>query len=116
MADFALVAGLLCVLFLAALQLGIALHIRNTLIASAAEGARYGARVHSTPADGAARARTLIGSSLSERYARNVTAAREVSGGVAVVEVRATAPLPLLGPFGPQGAMSVSAQAFSEVQ
>lgn len=111
-----MVAGLLSVLFLAVLQLGIALHIRNTLIAGAAEGARYGARVHSTPADGAARARHLIASSLTERYARQVTAVRTTSGGVAVVEVRATAPLPLIGPFGPAGGLSVRAKAFAEVQ
>lgn len=103
-------------LFLAALQLGVALHIRNTLIAGAAEGARYGARVHSSPAEGAGRARDLIAASLSERYARHVTAVRTVSGGVAVVEVRATAPLPLVGPFGPSGGLTVRAQAFAEVQ
>lgn len=115
-ADFALIAGMLSLLFLAALQLGLALHIRNTLIASAAEGARYGARSGSTPADGAERARELIRESLSDRYAGNVTAARAEVGGVAVVEVRATAPLPLVGPFGPADVVSVKADAFAEDQ
>ena len=38
--DFTLVGILLTFLFLALLQLGLALHVRNTLVASAAEGAR----------------------------------------------------------------------------
>ena len=42
MADFVLVSGLVSLLFLAVLQVGLALHIRNTLIACASEGARYG--------------------------------------------------------------------------
>ena len=45
-ADFAMVAGLLSLLFLAVFQLGLALHIRNTLISCASEGARYGARAN----------------------------------------------------------------------
>ena len=47
-------------IFLAVFQLGLALHIRNTLIACASEGARYGARADATPADGERRARELI--------------------------------------------------------
>jgi len=51
-ADFAMVSGLLSLLFLAVFQLGLALHIRNTLISCASEGARYGARADATPQDG----------------------------------------------------------------
>ena len=43
-ADFVMVAGLVSFLFVGLLQLGFVLHTRNTLIASAAEGARLGAR------------------------------------------------------------------------
>ena len=42
------------VLFVAVLQLTIVLHVRNTLVDSASEGARYGALVGHDPADGAA--------------------------------------------------------------
>ncbi|BDZ58816.1 TadE/TadG family type IV pilus assembly protein [Barrientosiimonas endolithica] len=38
MAEYAMVSVLVIVLFLAAFQLGFALHVRNTLIAHAAEG------------------------------------------------------------------------------
>ncbi|MEO8851436.1 MAG: TadE/TadG family type IV pilus assembly protein, partial [Allobranchiibius sp.] len=64
MAEFAMVGGLLVLLFLAAFQVGFSLFVRNTLIADAAEGARHGARVNETPATGAQRARELIGSSM----------------------------------------------------
>ena len=47
--DFTLVGVLLTFLFLALLQLGLALHVRNTLVASAAEGARYGANADRNP-------------------------------------------------------------------
>jgi Flp pilus assembly protein TadG len=115
-ADFAMVSGLLSLLFLAVFQLGLALHIRNTLIASAFEGARYAARADATPQEGVARARQLISASLSDRYADNVTAVTTTVGGVQVVELRITAPLPVIGPLGPDRALSVQARAFSERQ
>ena len=65
--DFTLTSVLLLFVFLAVFQLGLALHVRNTLVSCAAEGARYGAREGSSPEQGAARARDLISSALSER-------------------------------------------------
>jgi Flp pilus assembly protein TadG len=115
-ADFAMVSGLLCVLFLAVFQLGLALHIRNTLIASASEGARYGARANATPQDGVDRATELITASLSDRYARDVTATTTTVDGIEVVQIRIQAPLPVLGPLGPDQVLSVQARAFSERQ
>lgn len=115
-ADFALVAGLLTVLFLAVIQVGFALHIRNTLIWSAGEGARAGARADSGPDDGVARARDLISGSLSAAYADQVTARRTEVGGVQTVEVTVVAPLPVLGMLGPSEALTVSAHAFAEGQ
>jgi Flp pilus assembly protein TadG len=115
-ADFAMVSGLLSVLFLAVFQLGLALHIRNTLIACASEGARYGARANATPQDGVARAQRLITASLSDRYAEHVTAERVLVNGIVVMRLRAEAPLPILGRLGPDRVLSVQAQAFSEDQ
>jgi Flp pilus assembly protein TadG len=115
-ADFAMVSGLLSLLFLAVFQLGLALHIRNTLIACASEGARYGARADATPQEGVARASQLIRASLSARYADNVTAVTTTVDGIAVVQLRIEAPLPVLGPLGPDRVLSVRAQAFSERQ
>lgn len=116
MADFAMVSGLLSLLFLAVFQLGLALHIRNTLIACASEGARYGARANATPQDGVARTSELISASLSDRYAENVTAVTTTKDGIAVVQLRIEAPLPVLGPLGPDRVLAIQAQAFSERQ
>lgn len=116
-AEYALVSGLVVLFFLAAFQLGLSLYIRNTLIADAAEGARYGARADSTPADGADRARTLIRSSLRSSYADQVTAHRTTTdGGVEVVQVRVVAPLPVVGPWGPSDELVVSGRAYAEDQ
>jgi hypothetical protein len=115
-ADFVLVSGLVSLLFLAVLQVGLALHIRNTLIACASEGARYGARADRAPADGVARAQQLIRASLADRYAADVSASTTSAGGVSVVRLRVLAPLPLLGPLGPDRTLDVQARAFAEEQ
>lgn len=115
-ADFAMVGGLLSLLFLAVFQLGLALHIRNTLIACASEGARFAARADATPQDGVARASQLISASLSDRYAGHVTAVTATVDGIAVVQLRIEAPLPVLGPLGPDRLLAVQARAFSERQ
>ncbi len=114
--DFILVSALVTVLFLAVFQLGLALHVRNTLIACAAEGARLGARADATPEDGAARARDLIAASISPRFAGDVSAGVVDAGGVRAVAVWVRAPLPVLGPLGPQGRLRVIGRAFQESQ
>ena len=48
-ADFVLVSVLVLVLFVAVVQLGLALFTRNILISCASEGARYGARADAFP-------------------------------------------------------------------
>ena len=115
-ADFAMVSGLVAVLFMAVFQLGLALHVRNTLISCASEGARLGARADAQPADGAARARELISRSLSPRFARDVHASVVELDGVQVVSVRVVAPVPVLGPLGPDRALDVVGRAFLERQ
>ena len=115
-ADFAMVSALVTLLFVAVFQLGLALHIRNTLISCASEGARLGARDGARPEDGAARTRELITASLSARFAGNVTVGTTQVGGVQVVSVRVLAPLPVLGPFGPDRSLDVVGRAFLESQ
>lgn len=116
MADFVLVSGLVVVMFVAAFQLGLALHVRNTLISCAAEGARYGATIGASPAMGAGRTEDLIDASLSSRFAADVSAGVEVVDGVQVVAVRVRAPLPVLGPLGPDNGLDVVGRAFLETQ
>ncbi|WP_228255121.1 pilus assembly protein [Ornithinimicrobium avium] len=114
--EFAMLAGLVSVLVLAAAQLALALHLHNTATAHVIEGARYGARADSSPAAGAERARTLLGSSLPGTGGVSVTAGRTVVAGMEVVEVSASLTMPVFGPFGPAEAMTVTGQAYAEDQ
>jgi Flp pilus assembly protein TadG len=112
-----MVAALLLFVAMGVFQLGLALYVRNTLISAASEGARYGARADASPADGVARTEALITTSLNASFAGNVSAAWSVTAtGVRVVEVRVSAPLPVIGPVGPAGVLTVSGRAFSEDQ
>ncbi len=113
--DFALVAGLLALVFAGVVQLTLAVHVRNTLVDCAAEGARYAALADRTTADGVARTRALIATSLAAGYADDVSAVETELGGLPVVEVRVTAPLPVVGLFGPGGTLSVTGHALQEV-
>jgi Flp pilus assembly protein TadG len=112
--EFALISVLVVVLFLAVLQLGIALYVRNTLQAAATDGARYGAVAGRDPNDASARTRRLIDAALAERFADHVTARPDVANGIPVVVVDVRAALPVLGPWGPSGALHVRACAFEE--
>ena len=116
-AEFVMVAALLMFVSLAVFQVGLALYVRNTLIASASEGARYGARADAGSGDAAARTTDLIATALNASYASDVTAAqRTTAGGFGVVEVTVSAPIPIIGVIGPSGAMTVTGRAFSEQQ
>jgi hypothetical protein len=112
--DFALVGALLVLVVLAVLQLALSMHVRTTLVASAAEGAREAAAADRDLADGVRRTRTLVRESLPSAYAADVTAWYEddAAGRVAVVQVRA--PLPVLGLVGPASDLTVVGHAVVE--
>ena len=112
--DFALVAGLVTLVFAAVVQLTLAVHVRNTLVDCAAEGARYAALADRSPQDGAARTRALIGLSLAPGFADDVTVGTTTIDGLAVVEVRVSAPLPVAGLIGPAGRLTVTGHALAE--
>lgn len=112
--DFVLVLVVLVPLVLGILQLGLTLYVRNTLASAAAEGARHGATSGASPADGAARTRSLIGEVVSERFARGVTARRTTVDGVPAVEVTVRASVPPLGIGGPTIDFEVSGRAIEE--
>ncbi len=112
--ESSLVFVLLVFLLLALLQLGFALHVRNTLVASAAEGARYAANADRSPEEGAARARDLIAGALGDEYATDVMAGTEIIGGVTTVVIVVQAPLPVLGPLGIARGLVVRGHAFEE--
>ena len=109
-----LVGALITVLFVAVVQLTLVLHVRNTLIDCAGEGARYGAAADRTPGDGAERTRELVTAALAPAYAADVTAGAVEVDGVALVEVTVRAPMPVIGLLGPSGTLTVRGHALAE--
>ena len=113
--DFVLVLLVLVPLFLGVLQVGLVLHVRNTLTAAASEGARYAATVSGSPEAGVLRTRSQIRGALADRFAQRVTARETVVDGVPGVEVRVVAEVPPLGLWGPAVQVDVSGHAVEEV-
>ena len=112
--EFVLVGVLVTVLFAALLQLGLALYVRNTLLASAAEGARYAGNADRSPDDGAAVTRSIVRGTLSGRYAAQVSARQETVDGAVVDVVEIRAPLPVIGLVGPSRVLVVRGHALEE--
>ena len=112
--EFTLVSVVLVGLFLAVVQVGLVLHVRNTLVACAAEGARYAANADRGLADGEARTAVLIAESLSADSVDDVSSRYVSTGGVELVEVRVTTTLPLFGWLGIDRGLTVSGHAVEE--
>ena len=112
--DFVLVGALLTLVFVGVVQLALVLHVRNTLVDCASEGARYGAFADRTAQDGAQRTRDLIGVSISSSNASDVRARNVQVDGLQAVEVTVTAPLPVIGLFGPSETLVVSGNGAQE--
>ncbi|WP_366933859.1 TadE/TadG family type IV pilus assembly protein [Brevibacterium renqingii] len=100
-AEFVLVASLLALILAGALQIGLVIHVRNTVIDSAIAGARQASLADQSPRDGQRLTADLIRVSVGERYAQKVTVSTSQRGGAEIVEVRVRAPLPVLGLWGP---------------
>jgi len=113
-AEFVMVAALLTALTLAVLQLALALHIRNTVLDAAAEGARYAALADSGLDEGAQRSRDLITAVLGPAYATDVSAGYAPVAGQPGVRVRVVAPLPLFGLLGLDRGLEVEGHAVVE--
>jgi Flp pilus assembly protein TadG len=114
--DFVLVVVVVVPLVVGLLQLGLVLHVRNTLTAAASEGARYAATVDRSPEAGAERTRSQIGDAVAGRFARQVSARSVTIDGVAGVEVRVRAEVPPLGLWGPAVRLDVAGHAVEEVE
>lgn len=113
-AEFVMVVSLLTFLTLSVLQFALALHVRNTVLDAAAEGARYAALADSGLTEGEERTRLLITAALGESYARNIEASFGETAGYASAEVSVVTPLPLLGLLGFESGLSVVGHAAVE--
>ncbi len=112
--DFVLVLVVLVPLFLGILQVGLVLHVRNTLTSAASEGARYAARVDRGLADGRARTREQVAGALTGRLDVAVRARDTTVQGQPGVEVRVSADVPALGLWGPRLHLDVAGHAVKE--
>ncbi|MGA0010965.1 MAG: TadE/TadG family type IV pilus assembly protein [Candidatus Nanopelagicales bacterium] len=111
--EFALVTPLLLLVALAVLQVTLALHVRATLTAAAAEGARAGALAGSGLRVAEARTREVLADALGGSAASDIAASRVRLDGVEVIRVRVTSSLPLLGTLGPT-ALTIEGHAMTE--
>lgn len=111
MVDFVLVGALVTVIFVALLQLALTLHVRNTVADAASSAARYGALGDRTAADAQDRATQLVATALGPDFVQDVSVSVETRNGLDVLRVSITAPLPLIGLFGPARSLEMSGHA-----
>lgn len=112
--EFTLVGVLLTVLTLAVIQLGVALHVRNTVLDAAAEGARFAALADNGPADGVARTEQLITEAIGADYATDVRVTTGSWMGHPAVTITVRTTLPVIGLIGVGGGLEVSGHAAVE--
>jgi hypothetical protein len=102
-------------LFFAILELVLIWHVKSTLTAAASQGAHFGATYQHTPAQGAARTRSIIVDTFGEDFRDRVSARATRVDGQPGVEVDVTARVPVLVLWGPTLSVSVSGHAVTEV-
>jgi Flp pilus assembly protein TadG len=97
--DFVLVSVLILALLLAVLQVAVYVHLRNVVVASAQEGARYAADVDVPSSEGAPRTVQIVARATSEQTAQGLacTSGEEPDpSGLTLVVVRCTGSVPTL--------------------
>src|SRR3954463_4050841 len=113
-----MVSTLIVALLLAGLQVGVYVHVRNVVTASAQEGARYAANADVDAAAGAPRTLEIVASATSRQTAEGMTctSAEEVDGtGLTLVTVRCSGSVPaLLAVLGNLLPLEVSGHAVEE--
>lgn len=112
--EFVLVGVLLTFLALAVLQLAFALHIRNTVLDAAAEGARFGALADNEPRDAIPRTEELIAAAIGPGHVSEIEVREESWMGAPAVIVTVRTTLPLVGFLGPDRALEVEGHAARE--
>ncbi|HXH32838.1 MAG TPA: TadE/TadG family type IV pilus assembly protein [Plantibacter sp.] len=113
-AEFVFVGAMLTVLMMSVVQLALALHVRNTVIDAASEGARFAALADTALSEGEDRTRELIAIAVGTNYTESIEATLSDRGGVSIVTVAVRAPLPILGLIGAPGLLEVEGHAVLE--
>jgi TadE-like protein len=113
-----LLGVLVVVLLLAVLQVAVYVHVRNVVVASAQEGARYAANADVPAGMGAARTVEVVGRATSTQTAAGLSCSsvQEVDrSGLTLVVVRCTGSVPsLLGGLGNVLPIQVAGRAVKE--
>ncbi len=114
--EFVLVGTLLLMLILGVIQVGLVLHVRNTLAADAAEGARHAANLEVPASEGGTYAQRLIAETLPGRADTVCTGQDEAGpGDIPLVQVTCTVVVPLsLVPLGDAVTVTVTGHAVKE--
>jgi hypothetical protein len=116
--DFVLVGVLVVALLLAVLQVAVYVHLRNVIVASAQQGARYAANADVPAEAGAGRTVEVIGRATSTGTAAGLscTSAQDVDDtGLVLVVVRCTGSVPsLFAPLGDLLPLDVTGRAVEE--
>lgn len=112
--EFVLVGVVLTVLTLAIIQFGVAVYVRNVVHDAAVEGAHRAALADTSLAEGTARTREMIGRSVGEEFAEDISARMTDDLGYPAIEVTVRTTLPLVGLIGVPWALEVSAHAPAE--
>lgn len=113
-AEFVMVSALLALVFAALLQIGLALHVRNTVVDSAIAGARMAAAVDRTEADGARHTAALIAAAVDERYAQDIRVDTAQAGPQELITVTVRVPVPVVGFAGVGQTWELTGRAFAE--
>lgn len=116
--EFVLVSIVLVMLLLAVVQVGVFLHVRNVVAASAAEGVRYAANADRDSAEAGPRTREIVASALNARLAGALIYAPQEAagaGGSTLVSVHVTGAVPtVLAQLGGLIPLDVTARALKE--
>lgn len=112
--DFVLSLVVVLPLVLGLIHAALLLHVRNSLVSAAAEGARLAAAADGDAAIGEERTREQIGSALAARFARDIDVRTTTRDGLPVVEVAVVAKMPPLGLWGPAMTVHAAGHAIRE--
>ena len=110
------VSLLVAFLVLSLMQVAYAMHVRSTMMSIAGEGARRVALVDATPAEGQVRINSLMEETLSGLSKPDVTIKPDINAGERIITVTVRGKLPIIGPWGIPGALTVKASAYAEPQ
>lgn len=112
--EFVLVGVVLTALTFAIIQFGVAVYVRNVVHDAAVEGAHRAALADTSLTEGVERTREVIGRTVGDAFAEDVSARTTDHLGYPAVEVTVRTTLPLVGLIGVPWALEVSAYAPAE--